>query len=124
MSEEEIIRNVKRIIELSDEEKKTYDNLIMLKYFLQEEGDENWEKYCEAIETLLTAYEKEKEENMSYYYHIKGLEDDIRMHYISTYKIEKEIKRIKDSNTYGYVGEEWNDRDVVELLENLISKEK
>lgn len=31
------------------------DNLIMLKYFLQEEGDENWEKYCEAIETLLTA---------------------------------------------------------------------
>ena len=36
------------------------DNLIMLKYFLQEEGDENWEKYCEAIETLLTAYEKEK----------------------------------------------------------------
>ena len=37
------------------------DNLIMLKYFLQEEGDENWEKYCEAIETLLTAYEKEKE---------------------------------------------------------------
>lgn len=39
------------------------DNLIMLKYFLQEEGDENWEKYCEAIETLLTAYEKEKEEN-------------------------------------------------------------
>ena len=39
------------------------DNLIMLKYFLQEEGDENWEKYCEAIETLLTAYEKEKGEN-------------------------------------------------------------
>ena len=39
------------------------DNLIMLKYFLQEEGDENWEKYCEAIETLLTAYEKEKEKN-------------------------------------------------------------
>lgn len=54
----------------------------------------------EAIETLLTAYEKEKE------------------------KIEKEIKKIKDSNTYGYVGEEWNDRDVVELLENLISKEE
>ena len=39
------------------------DNLIMLKYFLQEEGDENWEKYCESIETLLTAYEKEKEKN-------------------------------------------------------------
>ena len=39
------------------------DNLIMLKYFLQEEGDENWEKYCEAIETLLTANEKEKEKN-------------------------------------------------------------
>lgn len=39
------------------------DNLIMLKYFLQEEGDENWEKYCEAIETLLTAYGKEKEKN-------------------------------------------------------------
>lgn len=78
----------------------------------------------EAIKTLLTAYEKEKEENMSYYYHIQGLEDDIRMHYISTYKIEKEIKKIKDSNTYGYVGEEWNDRDVVELLENLISKEE
>ena len=76
----------------------------------------------EAIETLLTAYEKEKEENMSYYYHIQGLEDDIRMHYISTYKIEKEIKKIKDSNTYGC--EEWNDRDVVELLENLISKEE
>ena len=75
-----------------------------------------------AIETLLTAYEKEKEENMSYYYHIQGLEDDIRMHYISTYKIEKEIKKIKDSNTYGC--EEWNDRDVVELLENLISKEE
>ena len=78
----------------------------------------------EAIKNLLTAYEKEKEENMSYYYHIQGLEDDIRMHYISTYKIEKEIKIIKDSNTYGYVGEEWNDRDVVELLENLISKEE
>ena len=76
----------------------------------------------QAIETLLTAYEKEKEENMSYYYHIQGLEDDIRMHYISTYKIEKEIKKIKDSNTYGC--EEWNDRDVVELLENLISKEE
>ena len=42
---------------------ETNDNLIMLKYFLQEEGDENWEKYCESIETLLTAYEKEKEEN-------------------------------------------------------------
>ena len=40
------------------------DNLIMLKYFLQEEGDENWEKYCEAIDTLLTAYEKEKEKNI------------------------------------------------------------
>lgn len=39
------------------------DNLIMLKYFLQEEGDENWEKYCESIETLLTAYKKEKEKN-------------------------------------------------------------
>lgn len=39
------------------------DNLIMLKYFLQEEGDENWEKYCDAIETLLLAYEKEKEKN-------------------------------------------------------------
>ena len=78
----------------------------------------------EIVETLLTAYEKEKEENMSYYYHIQGLEDDIRMHYISTYKIKKEIKKIKDSNTYGYVGEEWNDRDVVELLENLISKEE
>ena len=41
------------------------DNLIMLKCFLQEEGYENWEKYCEAIETLLTAYEKEKEKNES-----------------------------------------------------------
>ena len=78
--------------------------------------------FDKAIERLLTAYEKEKEENMSYYYHIQGLEDDIRMHYISTYKIEKEIKKIKDSNTYGC--EEWNDRDVVELLENLISKEE
>ena len=39
------------------------DNLIMLKYFLQEEGDENWEKYFEAIETLLTAYVKEKAKN-------------------------------------------------------------
>ena len=76
----------------------------------------------DAIRNLLTAYEKEKEENMSYYYHIQGLEDDIRMHYISTYKIEKEIKKIKDGNTYGC--EEWNDRDVVELLENLISKEE
>ena len=36
-------------------------NLRMLKYFLEEEGDEDWEKYCETIETLLTAYEKEKE---------------------------------------------------------------
>lgn len=38
------------------------DNLIMLKYFLQEEGDENWEKYCEAIETLLTAYENQQKQ--------------------------------------------------------------
>lgn len=41
------------------------DNLIMLKYFLQEEGDKNWEKYCGAIDALLTAYEKEKEKNKS-----------------------------------------------------------
>ena len=43
------------------------DNLIMLKYFLQEEGDENWEKYCEAIDTLLTAYEKEKNKELESY---------------------------------------------------------
>ena len=105
--------------------------LLMIKKLLKKDEEnghsssyEMQKEDFEAIETLLTAYEKEKEENMSYYYHIQGLEDDIRMHYISTYKIEKEIKKIKDSNTYGYVGEEWNDRDVVELLENLISKEE
>lgn len=79
-----------------------------------------WAERC--LQDIEIAYEKEKEENMSYYYHIQGLEDDIRMHYISTYKIEKEIKKIKDSNTYRC--EEWNDRDVVELLKNLISKEE
>ena len=59
------------------------DNLIMLKYFLQEEGDENWEKYCEAIETLLTAYEKEKEKN------------------------KKAIDFINDENNYFEDGENW-----------------
>ena len=31
-------------------EKEINDNLIMLKYFIQEEGDENWQDYCNAIE--------------------------------------------------------------------------
>ena len=98
------------------EELITHTNIII------EEGLDSEDDIQLILKKWKTAYEKEKEENMSYYYHIQGLEDDIRMHYISTYKIEKEIKKIKDSNTYGC--EEWNDRDVVELLENLISKEE
>ena len=44
-------------------EEEINDNLIMLKYFLQEEGDENWQDYCEAIQGLLDLYEQEKEKN-------------------------------------------------------------
>lgn len=46
-------------------EEEINDNLIMLKYFLQEEGDENWQDYCEAIQGLLDLYEKEKEKNIN-----------------------------------------------------------
>lgn len=41
-------------------EEEINDNLIMLKYFLEQEGDENWEDYCNAIQGLLDLYEQEK----------------------------------------------------------------
>lgn len=34
-------------------EEEMNDNLLMLKYFLKEEGDENWEDYCNAINKAL-----------------------------------------------------------------------
>lgn len=44
-------------------EEEINDNLIMLKYFLKEERDENWQDYCNAIQGLLDLYQKEKEKN-------------------------------------------------------------
>lgn len=44
-------------------EKQINDNLLMLKYFIQEEADENWQDYCEAIQGLLDLYNSEKEKN-------------------------------------------------------------
>ena len=145
MNIEKVIDRLSIAVAISKFETKDYSNCIVMKQDLrtlltayEKEKGENVKlrlqdipliegelrAYKDRVNELKQEIEKEKEENMSYYYHIQGLEDDIRMHYISTYKIEKEIKKIKDSNTYGYVGEEWNDRDVVELLENLISKEE
>lgn len=82
------------------------DNLIMLKYFLQEEGDENWEEYCEAIETLLTAYEKEKEE--------KTLIAKNRKEIFEKYEKEKKKNIItQQMNT-----------NLIEALKDSVSKDK
>lgn len=72
------------------------DNLIMLKYFLQEEGDENWEKYCEAIETLLTAYEKEKEKNSKAIAHIECCKTSLGNYILSPNETEYLLKILKE----------------------------
>ena len=61
-------------------------------------GDERAEQFKEAIETLLTAYEKEKEKN-------KGAEEKIKK-YIN--KIQKELDKYKIKNTNTYIQIEGN----------------
>lgn len=76
---------------LSDEEKKAWDNLIMLKYFTMEKEDK------QAIDTILNLIEKQqkeieelKEKNNKYYYEWKHLEANM------INKIKAKIEELKD----------------------------
>ena len=97
MSEEEIIEDLKSIVEYISKNGSMYcDN---------EDRD--------AIQGILDLYNKEKEKSSIYYYELKKLEANI----------VNNIQELENNDTYGYVGEEWNDREVVELLKELLGEE-
>lgn len=103
-----------------------------------EEYEDN-PRIIQAIETLLTAYEKEKENNKElrkYYATRKEVEElreineclhDSSENYIHKNKVIEKVKEIKDEFKEYENGQEWEIQDEIrgqiEVLESLLEKE-
>ena len=125
MNIEEHIKNLKKYIEEDFAFREPIKNMS--------DFDRYCWNHCKDIETLLTAYEKEKEENKKWKdYVVNDLENQITERNNKIFKLEAELEKEKEknkelSNSYDKLAKECNEenrRCMLLAVENQDLKEK
>lgn len=98
-------------------QKQQFDLVMNYIDRLQKENEELKNMQCEFLGTGCKREMKELQKNYIYY---KNLANEYQGSCIPKSVIQDKIEEIINNSTFGCVGCEWNDIEVVQLLENML----
>lgn len=109
---EHILRDYKRVLKENEEWDRKFCDLQNLYFKLQDESELKRKEYQETYKDVREELKELKKENEE----LKERNE----YYIPKSVIQDKIEEIINNSTFGCVGCEWNDIEVVQLLENML----
>ena len=107
---EHILSDYKRVLKENEEWDRKFCDLQNLYFKLQDESELKRKEYQETYKDVREELKELKKEN----------EELKERNYIPKSVIQDKIEEIINNSTFGCVGCEWNDIEVVQLLENML----
>ena len=107
---EHILSDYKRVLKENEEWDRKFCDLQNLYFKLQDESELKRKEYQETYKDVREELKELKKEN----------EELKERNYIPKSVIQDKIEEIINNSTFGCVGFEWNDIEVVQLLENML----
>jgi hypothetical protein len=109
---EHILSDYKRVLKENEEWDRKFCDLQNLYFKLQDESELKRKEYQETYKDVREELKELKKENEE----LKERNE----YYIPKSVIQDKIEEIINNSTFGCVGCEWNDIEVVQLLENML----
>ena len=109
---EHILSDYKRVLKEDEEWDRKFCDLQNLYFKLQDESELKRKEYQETYKDVREELKELKKENEE----LKERNE----YYIPKSVIQDKIEEIINNSTFGCVGCEWNDIEVVQLLENML----